>query len=262
MCKKPKHIGILGAMPEEVSLALKNINLLKKNQFGDLTIYTGLWISKVSSNENFYLSIAWSGWGKVSASRAATRILSLDIPNIPKVTKIIFSGVAGGTNTKTNQWDVVVPSELVQHDMDASPIFKKFEIPCLKTTSMLTNGKLLKFATTTFKNIIKKDNSLPFGKVHNGLVATGDKFISDKKIMDNLNLEFPNLTAVEMEGAAVAQVAIQESVEWLIIRVISDNADSEAAECFEEFLKKYELYSWKLLNSLLEEWSKEIESSL
>ena len=114
-------------MPEEVSLALKNINLLEKNQFGDLTIYSGTWISKVSKNEKFYLSIAWSGWGKVSAARAATRILSLEIPNIPKVTTIIFSGVAGGTNTRTNQWDVVIPSELVQHDMDASPIFKNLK---------------------------------------------------------------------------------------------------------------------------------------
>lgn len=262
MLDKLKHIGILGAMPEEVSLALKNIKLLEKNQFGDLTIYTGIWISKESPDEQFYLSIAWSGWGKVSASRAATRILGLDIPDIPKITTIIFSGVAGGTNAKTNQWDVVIPSELVQHDMDASPLFKKFEIPCLKTTQMLTNRELLKFSTNTIKNIIIKDKSLPFGEVHNGLIATGDKFISDKKIMDNLNSEFPNLTAVEMEGAAVAQVAIQESVEWLIIRVISDNAESEAAECFEEFLKKYELYSWKLLNTLLEEWCKIPEFSI
>lgn len=255
MLRKPEHIAILGAMPEEVSLALSNISLIEKNKFGDLTIYSGEWISKDYPNKKLFLSIAWSGWGKVSASRAATRILSLDIANIPEVTTIIFTGVAGGTDSKTNQWDVVIPSELVQHDMDARPIFEKFEIPCLGKAIMRTDTELLEWSTKILKNVIKGDSLLPFGEVHNGLIATGDKFISEKKIMDNLNFEFPSITAVEMEGAAVAQVATQETVEWLIIRVISDNAESEAAVSFEEFLKKYECYSWKLINSLLEDWS-------
>ena len=103
MSKKPQHLGILGAMPEEVSLALNNINLLSENKFGDLTIYTGEWVSKAYPNEKLFISIAWSGWGKVSASRAATRIISLDIPNIPVVTTIIFTGVAGGLDSKTTK---------------------------------------------------------------------------------------------------------------------------------------------------------------
>ena len=59
------------------------------------------------------------------------------------------------------------------------------------------------------------------------------------------------LCAVEMEGAAVAQVACQEKVPWLIVRVISDGADDSAAQTFSDFLKDYEKSSWDLIEVLL-----------
>ena len=55
-----------------------------------------------------------------------------------------------------------------------------------------------------------------------------------------------------MEGAAVAQVAEQERVPWLVLRVISDGADETAAQSFEDFVKRYEQQAWRLIEALLQ----------
>ena len=95
-----------------------------------------------------------------------------------------------------------------------------------------------------------------FGKVKTGLIATGDRFIAKKSLLDKLARELPGLCAVEMEGAAVAQVACQENVPWLVVRVISDCADTDAAQTFNAFLKDYEKYSWNLIEVLLKNYKK------
>ena len=84
------------------------------------------------------------------------------------------------------------------------------------------------------------------------MIATGDSFISDENVIKRLKEELPNLEAIEMEGGAVAQVAEQEGVPWVIVRVISDGADSNSEIDFDQFLKDYVLSSWKLLDCLLQ----------
>ena len=251
--KNKYHIGILGAMPEEVKNGLKSLFNVKENIFGDLIIYSGEWVGN-NNDVSIYLSLAWSGWGKVSASRAATRLLSLKNEGFPEISTIIFNGVAGSASNEIDQWDLVIPSALVQHDMDSSPIFERFVIPALKLSKLKTNQALLTWATKSINEYLEFNKDLPFGKIYSGLVGTGDKFISDETILKNLKNELPDLNAIEMEGAAVAQVAMQEKVSWLIIRVISDNAKSSAAESFKEFLGKYEQLSWTLIDCLLRNW--------
>ena len=97
---------------------------------------------------------------------------------------------------------------------------------------------------------LKKNNLKKFGKIEVGLIATGDKFISDKNLLENFLKELPGLCAVEMEGAAVAQVATQEKIPWLIIRVMSDEANNIAPQEFSVFLQDYKKYSWYLIRSL------------
>ena len=87
----------------------------------------------------------------------------------------------------------------------------------------------------TQMNFAKNGNLTGFGNIKKGLIATGDSFISDKSVINSLRDELPNLEAIEMEGGAVAQVAVQEGVPWIIIRVISDNADSNSEIDFNEF---------------------------
>ncbi len=251
--KNIHHIGILGAMPEEVVNGLKYLSNIKKNIFGDLIIYSGCWKSK-NKEKKIYISLAWSGWGKVSASRAAARLLSLNFKGIPSISTIIFSGVAGAANEEIKQWDIIIPSELIQYDMDGSPIFPKFVIPALNKSKLKMNLDLLDWTTSTIKTFLKSNLNLPFGNVYNGLIGTGDQFISEEKDLEYLKKQLPGLNAIEMEGAALAQVAIQENISWIIIRVISDNAKTSAEKNFREFVENYEQSSWTLINCLLSKW--------
>ena len=167
---------------------------------------------------------------------------------------LIFTGVAGAANLSFNQWDIVIPNELIQHDMDARPLYEKHVIPALKKAKIKSSKNWVKWSTAVLKESISKNEIRPFLKVKNGLVATGDRFIANKLVIEALSKELPGLSAVEMEGAAVAQVAVQERIPWLIIRVISDGADNAAEKNFINFLEKYKKCSWDLINALLKRY--------
>ena len=248
-----KHIGILCAMPEEVGSILNNLKNIKIKTYGDLEIYSGKWCfsNSPSKSQNIYLSIAWSGWGKVSAARAATRLISHQFNQL-KINAIFFTGVAGAINSKLRQWDIIVPHELIQHDMDARPLFKKFEIPALKTIRIKSNKLIKNWTLCTLKNSLNSGTLETFGNLYEGLIATGDKFISKKSDIENLSKDIGDIFAVEMEGASVAQVAKQEKIPFQIIRVISDDANESSSEDFSKFLIKYNLHSAKLISALIE----------
>ncbi len=155
-----KHIGILCAMPEEIGSTLENLKNIETKTYGDLKIHSGDWCFAKASSKSFnvHLSIAWSGWGKVSASRAATRLISHQFNKV-KIDAIFFTGVAGAVNSKLKQWDIIIPYALIQHDMDARPLFKKYEIPALKTVRIKSNKSINDWTLSTLKNSIK-DGSL------------------------------------------------------------------------------------------------------
>tara|TARA_Y200000002_G_scaffold378632_1_gene386399 strand:+ start:1533 stop:2285 length:753 start_codon:yes stop_codon:yes gene_type:complete len=237
-------------MPEEIGSTIKNLSNLKETISGDLKIYSGEYSIDNFSKDIVYVSVAWSGWGKVSAARTTARILSTKYRD-KSIDILIFTGVAGAANSNLKQWDIIIPNKLIQHDMDARPLFNKNVIPSLKKAEINPLNSWLEWSLSTINESIIKDEYHFFGKVKTGLVATGDKFIADKSILKDLSSEHPGLQAVEMEGAAFAQVAFQEKIPWLVIRVISDEADHSAAQNFSDFLKEYEHYSWYLINSLL-----------
>ena len=248
------HIGILCAMPQEIGKLLENLKILNERNFGDLKIISGQ-LSDENKEENILVSVAWSGWGKVSAARAATRLLSNPYSG-KALDLILFTGVAGAADSSLKQWDVVIPNQLVQHDMDASPFFEKYVIPSLNQDKISAKEELVEWTCNILIDGLKKFNLDKFGFVKKGLIATGDKFIADKNSIDDLSANLPGLMAIEMEGAALAQVASQENIPWLIIRVVSDQADSSAPQSFKDFLKDYEKYSWFLIKILLQNINK------
>ena len=237
-------------MPEEIGSTINNLENLTETVSGDLKIYSGEYILDDFPKNIIYVSVAWSGWGKVSAARTTVRILINKYKN-KSIDLLVFTGVAGAANTNLKQWDIIIPNELIQHDMDARPIFKKNVIPSLNKAKINPLNDWLEWSISSLKESIIKNKYDCFGKVKTGLVATGDKFITDKSILKNLSIEHPGLKAVEMEGAAFAQVSVQEKIPWLVIRVISDEADQSAAQEFSDFLKEYQNSSWYLIKSIL-----------
>ena len=202
---KSINIGLLSAMPEEIGSTIENLENLTLEEYGDLKIYYGKLKKKVQNYESVFITLAWSGWGKVSAARAITRILS----GRYKIDLIIFTGVAGAANRTLSQWDIVIANEVIQHDMDARPIFEKFVLPPLKKAKLESNSFLKNWFFSSLIKSLNNGDLSKFGHIKKGLIATGDSFISDESVIKRLKDELPNLEAIEMEGGSVAQVAEQ-----------------------------------------------------
>ena len=135
--------------------------------------------------------------------------------------------------------------------MDARPLFKKYEIPALKTVRIKSNKSITNWTLNALKKSIKYGSLENFGNIYEGLIATGDKFISNKNDIGNISKEMEDLLPVEMEGASVAQVAKQEKIPFQIIRVISDEANEDSSEDFNKFLIKYNHQSSKLISAIM-----------
>ena len=238
---RPLHIGLLGAMQEEIGSDLSHLRQLSSSTHGDLTLHHGVW------GDGIQLTLAWSGWGKVCAARAATRLLAA----APDLDLLIFTGVAGAANSDQNQWDILLADAVVQHDMDASPLFPRFTLPPLNRDRLQPEPGWFTWAVQALKSAAGNGELQGFGGVSSGLIATGDRFIGDASLRQELRDALPGLQAVEMEGGAVAQVAEQEGIPWLLIRVISDGADESTAQSFTEFVQVYEQQAWRLIEALL-----------
>ena len=243
---QPLHVGLLGAMPEEIGSDKSHLEDLSCSEHGDLRIHRGFWGDKVR------LSLAWSGWGKVSAARAATRLLASE----PRIDLLVFTGVAGAADPGLRQWDVVLADAVVQHDMDARPLFPQFTLPALNQSQLQPQPAWFDWAKIALQAAYDAGDLDGFARPCSGLIATGDRFIGDRAVLQTLRDALPGLRAVEMEGAAVAQVAEQEGIPWLVIRVISDGADETAAQSFEDFVKRYEQKAWQLIEALLQRCNK------
>jgi adenosylhomocysteine nucleosidase len=183
--------------------------------------------------------------GKVAAAAtAATLIERFD------VTHILFTGVAGSADNNVRIGDIVVADQLVQHDINASPLFPRFEIP-LTGKSRLPSDKFLSdvltqaaksFAKEDFFSAVSRPDREQFRldrpRVHRGLIASGDEFINSSERLAELKQALPEILAVEMEGAAVAQVCYEFGVPFAVIRTISDGANETAHTDFNQFVNR------------------------
>lgn len=178
--------------------------------------------------------------------------------------RIVFTGVAGGIGTATRIGDVVIADELVQHDFDASPIFPRHEIPLLGLTRFPTDPALTADLRQAAHAYLSQDlaaeidaaTRAEFGldspRCLQGLIASGDEFVSDARRVAQLRTDFPDLLAVEMEGAAVAQVCHEFALPFAIVRTLSDAANDQAHVDFTRFVGAVaSRYSHGILRRLL-----------
>ena len=182
--------------------------------------------------------------GKVAAAMTAAILVEKF-----EVTHIVFTGVAGSADINVRIGDLVIAETLVQHDMDARPLFPRFEVPLTGLSgfgSDLRLSELLADSARTFLDTgiggtISAIECRQFGleqpRVHRGLIGSGDQFISSRVHLARLKDALPALLAVEMEGAAVAQACFELGIPFAVMRTISDNANEDAAIDFMRFVK-------------------------
>jgi adenosylhomocysteine nucleosidase len=177
--------------------------------------------------------LALSRIGKVAAATTATTLIEAF-----GARRLVFTGVAGGIGAGVQVGDVVVASEFVQHDMDASPLFPRYQIPLYDRERFacdLDLAQALVRATRAGLRRLGLDAA-----VHHGLVASGDRFVSAADEARALHAALSEAghppLAVEMEGAAVAQVCHDYAIPYAALRTISDRADDTAHVDFPQFV--------------------------
>ncbi len=185
-----------------------------------------------------------SGIGKVAAASTATVLIERF-----GVQRILFTGVAGGLGPGVKVGDVVVADSFMQHDMDASPLFPRYEVPgcgtALFPADPVLMGAMARAVQATLADLPKvlapgvvHTFALHDPRLHQGLLISGDRFVATTGESQALQQALPDALAVEMEGAAFAQVCRAYGIPFAAVRTISDRADDMAHVDFLAFLRQ------------------------
>lgn len=235
LARRPLRIGVMGAMPQEITGLVKELKSVKEETFADRRYHQGF-LHEVD------VVAVFSRWGKVAAAATAvTLILKFEVD------LIIFTGVAGSLDSMLRIGDVVVAANLFQHDMDASPFFAPHHIPLTNQKLFASPDALSEIAYAAVEECLTRTSEMfppetltEFGmttpKAYVGAIASGDQFVKDPMARERIRAAADNVLAVEMEGAAVAQVCAEHGCPHLVIRTISDGADIDSPEKFGHFI--------------------------
>lgn len=182
--------------------------------------------------------------GKVAAAATTAALIHRF-----EVTEVVFTGVAGGLAHGLSVGDVVIADTLTQHDMDASPLFPRFEVPLLGRTAFdaeptlrdalaqAARGWIAEELAVQVSAGLRDELQMTAPRVHVGQIASGDRFVSSAGEVERLRDSLPQALAVEMEGAALAQVCHEYGVPFAVMRTLSDAADDTAHVDFPRFLR-------------------------
>lgn len=245
------RIALVSAMHEELAAVLARMPDEQKTVVAGREFWVGHW-------HGHDVVAVLSRIGKVAAATTTTALIERF-----GVNRIVFTGVAGGLAPQVNVGDVVVAREFIQHDMDASPLFPRHEVP-LTGMTRFPAGAALSQALTDVAPLAMQDMlaSLPKvewlnldlsnAQVHQGLIASGDRFVSQTLESQALQRDLPDALAVEMECAAMAQVCHDYGIPMAAVRTISDRADDAAHVDFPRFIQSIaSRYSAAVLDRLL-----------
>lgn len=213
------RMALIGAMQEELSAVLA----LMPDASCETVAGRQFWQGHLNGHA---VVAVLSGIGKVAAAITATVLIEKF-----QVHRMLFTGVAGGLAPHVKVGDVVVGQELLQHDMNASPLFPPYEVPLLGRARFQTDDVMTRCL------IESAAQALPHAQVHAGLIISGDQFVSSASESQGLQSRIPDALAVEMEGAALAQVCHAYGIPLAVVRTLSDRADDDAHTDFVQFVK-------------------------
>ncbi|MBN1498814.1 MAG: 5'-methylthioadenosine/adenosylhomocysteine nucleosidase [Spirochaetes bacterium] len=227
------RIGIIGAMKAEIEDLHGEMKNPESIEISGLKFFKG----DIHGKDVILLEC---GIGKVSAAVGAALLIDRFKPDY-----IINTGCAGGFSKELKIGDIVVSEKAVHHDVDATVMGYKYgEIPGMplffEADRMLSDLAV---------NVIKEIGQV---NVVKGLIGTGDSFIGDDALSLELRVKFPELEAVEMEGAAIAQTCFIMKVPFVIIRALSDIAGNASKVDYREFMKKASKISAEMVIRILQ----------
>jgi len=231
-------LGIICAMPEEIAALLGDMSGVERRELAGREVLTGRLYGRA-------VAMIESGIGKVAAAMTATLLL-----DGLRCRAIVMSGVAGGIDPDLAIGDLVVAHRLVQHDygriqsdglMPFRPGVPPFG-PGRKDYGFDLPDSLVERIRTALDgfvlpplpvDLVGEGARAPVIKI--GTIVSGDQFINHEDVRRRLQFEF-GAHAVEMEGAAVAQVAEAFGVPAIVVRSLSDLAGAESHIDFGKFV--------------------------
>ena len=226
-------IGIIGAMEEEVAILKEAMDVEKIVEHASMQFYKGVLCGEK-------VVVVRSGIGKVNAAVCAQALVdkfNIDI--------LINTGIAGSLDAAIDIGDMVISTDLVEHDMDASIFGDPVgQIPRMDTFSFPADPELVK------KAVQANTEANPDIKTFTGRIVSGDQFVSSSEVKERLVSLF-DAKCTEMEGAAIAHVAYLNKIPCVIIRAISDKADNSATMDYPTFEKLAIAHTVKLVKTLL-----------
>ncbi|WP_235939105.1 5'-methylthioadenosine/adenosylhomocysteine nucleosidase [Schauerella aestuarii] len=236
MIPTSRPLGIVAALHAEIAGLLEAMQARHVQRIGGRDYHRGMLDGRACV-------VVLARVGKVAAAATVvTLIHTFDVE------AIVFTGVAGGIGPGVAIGDIVIGDVFMQHDMDASPLFPRHEIPLLALSRLPATPDLSDrmtacagaFLTHDMPTAITADDRSVFAlrapRVHRGLIVSGDCFVSGATHAAEILAALPDALCVEMEGGAVAQVCVEYGVPFTVVRTISDRADAQAATDFMRFV--------------------------
>nr|WP_311458181.1 5'-methylthioadenosine/adenosylhomocysteine nucleosidase [uncultured Neisseria sp.] len=225
-------IAVVGAMEQEIELLRESMANVKHVSFGKFSAYEGELAGK-------RMVLVLSGIGKVNAAVSTSWVIHQFAPDC-----VINTGSAGGLGKGLKVGDVVIGETVAHHDVDVTAFgYVLGQVPQLP--AVFTSDENL------MRKAEKSAQVFEGAAVTQGLIVSGDRFVHSSEGVAEIRSHFPEVKAVEMEAAAIAQTCHQLEVPFVIIRAVSDSADEKADISFEEFLKTAAVSSAKMVTEIV-----------
>lgn len=226
-------IGIIGAMSDEVAALKESMEIEEIVEQASMKFYKGMLCGKQAV-------VVKSGIGKVNAAVCAQILVDKFGVDV-----LINTGIAGSLDAQIDIGDVVISTDAVQHDVDATIFGDPFgQVPEMDTFSFPADERLVKLA----KEVNEEVN--PDIRTFTGRIVSGDQFVASGEVKERLVKLF-GAKCTEMEGASIAHTAYLNKISCVIIRAVSDKADNSAKTDYPAFEAKAIAHSVRLVEGLL-----------
>jgi adenosylhomocysteine nucleosidase len=228
-------IGIIAAMEKELSLLCETMGEFVTHKIGGFEFYTG----KIEGKD---VTLLCCGIGKVNAAVGCALLIQQFKPVC-----VINTGSAGGIKEDLKVGDAIISTGLIYHDVDVTAFnYLPGQLP--RQPQIFPVDELLVILAESSVDKLKKEKILPESFNHcRGIIGSGDIFMHEPEKIEKLRQTFPDIAAVEMEGAAIAHCCALFSVPVLVIRALSDVAGTESPVNFNEFLSVASTHSAQIV---------------